>query len=91
VVPRPVLLPLAAVGSMTLTLYTLHVLALANDSPFLVENRTELYLGHVLVALVLATIWRTTIGRGPLEALVAWLDRSARKALSSSRSARSTL
>jgi len=76
--PRLALLPLAAVGSMTFTLYTLHVLALAEDSPFLVADRRTLWLAHVVIALLLASAWRTTVGRGPLEALAAWLDRAAR-------------
>ena len=78
--PPIAVLPLAAVGSMTFTLYSLHVLALAEDSPLLVEDRQTLWLGHVVVALVVASVWRTTVGRGPLEALAAWLDRRARAA-----------
>jgi len=79
--PALSLLPLAAVGSMTFTLYSLHVLALAKDSPFLVEDRRTLWLAHVVVALVVASLWRTSVGRGPLEALAAWLDRQARRAV----------
>lgn len=78
--PRRLVLPLAAAGSMTLTLYTAHVLALAEGSPLLVEDRLQLWLLHVAVALVVATLWRSTVGRGPLEALAAWLDRLARRA-----------
>jgi len=78
-VPRVALVPLAAVGSMTFTLYTLHVLALAQDSPLLLDDRAQLWWAHVVVALVLATGWRTTLGRGPLEAVAAWLDRTARR------------
>jgi uncharacterized membrane protein len=77
--PRLPLLPLAAVGSMTFTLYSLHVLALADDSPLLLDDRARLWWAHVLVALVVATAWRSTLGRGPLEALAAWLDRGARR------------
>ena len=73
-VPRVALLPLAAVGSMTFTLYSLHVLALAQDSPLLLDDPAQLWWAHVVVAVVLATAWRTTLGRGPLEALAAWLD-----------------
>jgi hypothetical protein len=87
--PQPLLLPLAAAGSMTLTLYTLHVLAVADGSPFLVKDPQQLWISHVLVALAIATLWRTTIGRGPLEALAAWLDRTARKALAPGGKARS--
>ena len=78
--PTLALLPLAAVGSMTFTLYSLHVLALAKDSPFLVEDRQTLWTAHVVVALVVASLWRTSVGRGPLEALAAWLARRARRA-----------
>ena len=62
-----------AAGTMTLTLYTLHVLALAAGvGP---ERGPALYWGHVGVALVLAAIWRTTVGQGPLE----WLTGSIAK------------
>jgi hypothetical protein len=73
---------------MTFTLYTAHVLALSSDSPFLLSDRSELWLVHVAVALVVATLWRTTIGRGPLEALAAWLDRRARRLVTPRRSRR---
>jgi len=83
--PRTLFLPLAAAGSMTLTLYTVHVLALAEGSPFIIADRFQLWLGHVVVALLVASVWRSTVGRGPLEALAAWLDRSARRAASGRR------
>ncbi len=47
VLPQWSLVPLAAVGSMTLTLYTLHVLAVAEDSPLLTEDPRALWLWHV--------------------------------------------
>lgn len=81
-VPRPVLLPLAAAGSMTLTLYTVHVLALAEGSPLRNDDPRLLWLAHVVVALVAATLWRTLVGRGPLEAVSALADRSARAVVS---------
>lgn len=77
--PRRLLLPLAAAGSMTLTLYLLHVLALADGSPLRTDDSTRLWAGHVLVALVLATVWRSLVGRGPLESLAAGLDRTSRR------------
>ena len=73
---------------MTFTLYSLHVLALAEDSPLLVDDRPTLWLAHVVVALLLASVWRTTVGRGPLEALAAWLDRAARRAAGADPGAR---
>jgi len=77
--------PLAAVGSMTLTLYSAHVLALRRGSPLLLDDPGRLYLAHVLVALVVASGWRTRVGRGPLEALSAWLDRTARRVVGGAR------
>ncbi|MCI2240300.1 DUF1624 domain-containing protein, partial [Kineococcus sp. TRM81007] len=55
--------PVAAFGSMPLSVYTGHVLALAahpGDSPALLA-------GHVLVGVALATAWQLAAGRGPLE------------------------
>lgn len=65
--PR-LLAPLAAAGSMPLTLYSAHliVLALTGDgSPLL------LWSVQAVAALVLATLWRRRYGRGPLETLLA--------------------
>jgi len=75
-VVRRALLPLAAAGSMPLTLYTTHVLFLAtgalNGSPGLQ------YAALVAGSLLFAVVWRLTRGRGPLEALVAGAARRAR-------------
>lgn len=67
--------PLAAVGSMPLTLYAAHVVVLAttdSDDPF------RYYLTQVAVALVAASLWRRYVGRGPLEAAVAAAARPLR-------------
>lgn len=78
--PRWLYLPLAATGSMTLTIYTAHVLALAQGSPLLLtDNRLQLWLGHCVTAIAVATFWRTQLGRGPLEELAAQIDRAARR------------
>ena len=65
--PR-VIAPLAAAGGMTLTLYVIHVLALATkrlpDDP-----ETSLVL-QVVAALFFAWLWRKWFSRGPLEALI---------------------
>ncbi len=63
------LYPLAAAGSMTLTLYTVHVIAV--DAAVGPADPYDLYLLHAVLALVVATVWRTVVGRGPLEALAA--------------------
>jgi hypothetical protein len=74
VLPRWSLVPFAAVGSMTLTLYTLHVLALRPAGGLVLDDPLTLWLLQVVVALVLATFWRTVVGRGPLEAAATWLS-----------------
>ena len=64
-----VLLPLAAAGSMTLTLYTAHVVAVLAGAPPL--SPVPSWQMHALLAVVLATLWRSAFGRGPLEAATA--------------------
>lgn len=68
-VTRWALLPLAAAGSMTLTLYTVHVVVLALDLPRL--GPVASWWVHVILALLFATLWRSTFRRGPLETLAA--------------------
>lgn len=69
--------PLAAVGSMPLSLYAAHVCFLS------VTNPVELlpyYLLQVATALLVAPLWRRFLGRGPLEALLAATTRRVRGA-----------
>jgi hypothetical protein len=63
---------------MTLTLYTAHVLVVARHSPLLMDDQLHFWLANVLGAIVVATLWRTLIGRGPLEAVMARADKEAR-------------
>jgi uncharacterized membrane protein len=71
-----VIWPLAAVGSMTLTWYTLHAWVLSTELPQ-GDSYTWLYLQQVIPMLVLASLWRLTGRRGPLEALISALARRA--------------
>ena len=75
----PVLRPLAAAGSMMLTLYSAHVVYLAfdplSDYPFIS------YVVQVAAALVFAVIWQHVRGRGPLETVVAVVAGRARRAV----------
>ncbi|MFC5382296.1 heparan-alpha-glucosaminide N-acetyltransferase domain-containing protein [Aquipuribacter nitratireducens] len=64
-----VLLPLAAAGSMTLTLYSAHVVAVWAGQPGLTDPGD--WIVHSLVALVVAWVWRMRFRRGPLEEGVA--------------------
>ena len=67
---RLVLSPLAAAGSMPLSLYTAHVVVLATTDS---DDPTRYYLLQVAAALVLALLWRRWVGRGPLELLLGLL------------------
>ena len=75
-VAAPLLTPLVAVGGMTLTLYSTHVVALGvagNDA-----DDATLLIVHVMVALAFAFTWRAYHRRGPLEAVISAAERSVR-------------
>jgi hypothetical protein len=75
---RRVLSPLAAAGSMSLTLYSAHLILLATG--VLADDAVLLYLAMVAGALALAAGWRRRFKQGPLEKLVAvpaaWAHRA---------------
>jgi uncharacterized membrane protein len=73
------LAPIAAAGSMTLTLYTASVLFL--NSPWNVLEATTSYFLQVIAAIAFAVAWKAAVGRGPLEALAADAARAARQAV----------
>jgi len=75
-VPR-LLAPLAAVGSMPLTLYTAHVVLLGSTDT---SDPVRYYWLQVAAALVFATLWRRAVGRGPLEAAIARAVQPLRRA-----------
>jgi uncharacterized membrane protein len=76
---RAVLAPLAAAGSMTLSIYTIHVLLLASGA--LPQDRETSYAVQVLAALALAWLWRRFLGKGPLERAVAVVATPVREAV----------
>lgn len=69
--------PLAAAGSMTLTLYTAHIAFINSD--YDTYSPTNGYLLEVSAALLVGLAWRATAGRGPLEALVSALTTRGRR------------
>lgn len=77
---RIVTRPLVAAGSMTLTLYVLHVAATwaydEHDVHLLGGTYRE-WAAQAVVLVVLATAWRLVLGRGPLEAAVHAVTRLA--------------
>jgi uncharacterized membrane protein YeiB len=71
------LLPVAAAGSMTLTLYTAHVVALTIWPPAS-GAEGQVWLVHAVTAVAVASLWVLTGQRGPLEELSAQLSAAAR-------------
>jgi uncharacterized membrane protein YeiB len=76
---RRLLGPLAAAGAMTLTLYSLQLVAL--DTGLLEDDQTAQYLLLVLPALGFALLWRRWRGQGPLERAVSAVSTRARRAV----------
>ncbi len=67
------LAPLSAVGSMPLSVYSGHLLVLHHTDS---DDPTRYYFLQVGAALVVAPLWRRFVGRGPLEAALAVVDRT---------------
>lgn len=67
------LTPLMAAGSMTLTMYTAHLVFMA----YIDTTRLPIlwFVLQVGVALVFATVWRMSVGRGPFEGFVARISK----------------
>ena len=70
-----VLTPLAAMGAMTLTLYSVHLIALAPELHY--EEPALWFVLHLIAAAVFAWFWRRKFGQGPLERMVAAAARNA--------------
>ena len=65
--PR-VLAPLAAVGSLALTAYTVHIVVIAVLGQGVVYDATvEVWLAFLLTTIGLCWLWAATVGRGPFE------------------------
>jgi len=65
---RWALYPIAAVGAMALTAYTVQIFVIAAIGPAATAGAFPwLYLQFVLVALVGCSVWMLLVGKGPLE------------------------
>jgi uncharacterized membrane protein YeiB len=71
--------PLAAAGSMTLTMYTLHLLMLS--SPLMPDGDGASFLLQVAVVLTFGLLWTRHHARGPLEDVVTAATGAARRAV----------
>jgi len=85
--------PVVAVGAMSLTVYSAHLVALAVTTqlsgaysgdpaaePSWLVGGAWLYLALAGAALVLCPLWLRLFGRGPLERLLTWVGRRAVRA-----------
>lgn len=64
--------PFAALGSMSLTIYILHILTARYWQAHVSLHNTMAALGFVLAFLVLSALWKKFCGKGPAERAVAW-------------------
>ncbi len=78
-VASSVLVPLAAAGSMTFTLYTAHLLMLG--APFQPDSEATTFVIQLVVVVGFALLWRRWFSRGPLEAAVWWVTRKVRQSV----------
>lgn len=69
--PR-VTFPFAALGSMSLTIYILHILTAHYWQSHISLHRTSAALGFVAFFLLLCTLWKKYLGKGPTERIAAW-------------------
>lgn len=75
---RTVLFPLAAAGSMALSIYVVHVVSMVWVWPRLtLDNQYQYFLGTVVVALIASTVWSRAMGRGPLEHMLTAVSQRA--------------
>jgi uncharacterized membrane protein len=70
--------PLVAVGGMTLTLYSLHIVLLDTLLP---RTMPMAYGWHVVAVVVFALVWRALLGQGPLERLTQLVSRTVSRVL----------
>jgi uncharacterized membrane protein len=77
-----VLSPITAMGSMPLSIYTLHLvvisLAIRQENGVVTDDSWQLVVGLVVGSMVFAWLWRRFVGRGPLERLLRWASGRTR-------------
>ena len=78
-VARRLLWPVGVAGTMTLTIYSVHLVVL--NTSLLSDNDAVLYGELVTGALAFAVVWHRLMGQGPLERVVAMASGHARRAV----------
>ena len=71
-----VLSPVIAMGSMPLSIYTIHLVVIAmairEENGVVTDDSWPLLIGLVAGSMIFALVWRRYVGRGPLELLLRW-------------------
>lgn len=74
--------PITAMGSMPLSVYTLHLvvitLAVRTERGVRTDDSWELLIALIVGSMLFAWLWRRYIGRGPLEQLLRWASGRSR-------------
>jgi len=77
-----VLSPITAMGSMPLSVYTLHLVVIAAsvrvEDGVPTDDSVELLLGLIVGSMLFAWLWRRYLGRGPLERMLRWASGRSR-------------
>ncbi|MGV8966934.1 MAG: DUF418 domain-containing protein [Cellulomonas sp.] len=74
--------PLAATGALALSVYSIHIVAIAALGPQTVrEPDRGTHVAFLVVAMVAASAWHAWLGRGPLERLLHGLSTDTAKAV----------
>ncbi|MEP6479309.1 MAG: acyltransferase family protein [Rhodoglobus sp.] len=71
-----VLSPVSALGSMTLTVYLLHIVVLglwARTMPGINDDSWPMMFGLIAGSLVFAVLWKKFVGKGPVEWLMGFM------------------
>jgi uncharacterized membrane protein YeiB len=68
--------PIASVGAMALTVYSLHIVVLTFFPPDGTYGVT-IWLLYIVGAMAFAVTWRTVAGRGPVERILTWSSHRA--------------
>ncbi|MEV1130056.1 heparan-alpha-glucosaminide N-acetyltransferase domain-containing protein [Agromyces sp. NPDC049794] len=75
-VASTLLSPVTAMGSMPLSIYTMHLvvlgLAIREENGVATDDSWPLLIGFVVGSMLFAWLWRRYLGRGPLEQVLRW-------------------
>ncbi|GAA1815928.1 DUF418 domain-containing protein [Agromyces neolithicus] len=74
--------PITAMGSMPLSVYTLHLIVIAmsvrTENGVRTDDSWGLVIALIVGSMLFAWLWRRHIGRGPLEQLLRWMSGRSR-------------